>query len=408
MFEGKQILLIISGGIAAYKSLDLIRRLRERGAKTRVVMTEAAKAFVTPLSVGALTGEDPFTDLFDRAREHDIGHIRLAREADIVIAAPATADLMARMAHGLASDLASAVLLATERPILIAPAMNPAMWNHPATQRAVSTLSHDGVYFVGPEHGPMAEEGETGIGRMAEPMQILASAERLLSPAPISGPLAGQRVLVTAGPTNEPLDPVRFLTNHSSGRQGFAIAEAAAAAGADVVLVSGPVQLADPPGVSVVRVETAMEMLSAVERSLPADIAIMAAAVGDWRLAEPAAAKLKKAAEPGLRLDLIANPDILAFVSRHETARPRLVIGFAAETDNIADNAIAKLRAKGCDWIIANNVSPESGIMGGTENAVRILTADAVEEWPLMPKTEVAERLIARVAAAPILSRAAE
>ncbi len=408
MLEGKRILLVISGGIAAYKSLDLIRRLRERGAALRVVMTEAAKAFVTPLSVGALTGEDPFTDLFDGTREHDIGHIRLARETDLIIVAPATADLLARMAHGLASDLAAAVLLATDKPVLVAPAMNPAMWAHPATRRNVETLTRDGIHFIGPESGEMAEANEAGVGRMSEPLAIVAAAERLLSPAAKSGPLAGQHVLVTAGPTHEPLDPVRYIANRSSGRQGYAIAQAAAAAGADVTLVSGPVDLAEPPGVKIVRVETAAEMQAAVAAALPADIAIMAAAVGDWRPTSAGESKLKKHGDAELHLDLVANPDILAFVSQHPTSRPRLVVGFAAETDDVADNARAKLRAKRCDWIVANDVSRGTGIMGGMNNAVKLITADGIEEWPMMPKVEVAVRLVDRIAASPILRKAAE
>jgi len=406
MLQGKRILLVISGGIAAYKALDLIRRLRERGAAVRVVMTQAATAFVTPLSVGALTGEEPFIELFDRAREHDIGHIRLAREADLVVVAPATADLIARMASGLASDLATAVLLATDRPVLAAPAMNPAMWAHPATQRNVETLIGDGIRLVGPEIGEMAEAGEAGLGRMAEPTAILAAAARILAPA-AAGPLAGQRVLITAGPTQEPLDPVRHLSNRSSGRQGYALARAAAAAGAEVALISGPVQLLDPPGVAVSRVETAAEMKAAVEAALPADIAIMAAAVSDWRPADERPSKMKKSGDEILHLDLVANPDILAFVARHPTLRPRLVIGFAAETDDVAENARAKLRAKGCDWIVANDVSPGTGAIGGDYNMVKLISADGIEEWPRMLKSEIADRLVARIASSG-LARAAE
>jgi phosphopantothenoylcysteine decarboxylase/phosphopantothenate--cysteine ligase len=407
MLAGKRILLIIGGGIAAYKSLDLIRRLRERGAIVRVVMTEAAQAFVTPLSVGTLTGEDPFIDLFDRAREHDVGHIRLAREADVIVAAPATADLLAKMANGLASDLATAILLAADKPVLVAPAMNPAMWAHAATRRNVATLTRDGVHFVGPEVGEMAEAGEAGLGRMAEPMAIVAAAERLLSPAGALGPLAGQRVLVTAGPTQEPLDPVRHLSNRSSGKQGYAIARAAAAAGADTVLVSGPVQLVDPPGIKVARVETAAEMLAAVEAALPVDAAIMAAAVSDWRPAAMQPTKMKKGGEAELHLDLVANPDILAFVSQHPTMRPRLVIGFAAETDDVAENARAKLRAKRCDWIVANDVSRSAGAVGSDYNAVKLISTDGVEEWPRLLKSEIADRLVARIAGSR-LAKAAE
>jgi phosphopantothenoylcysteine decarboxylase/phosphopantothenate--cysteine ligase len=407
MLEAKRILLVISGGIAAYKSLDLIRRLKERGAAVRVVMTEAATAFVTPLSVGALVGEDPFIDLFDRAREHDIGHIRLAREPDLIVVAPATADLLARMAGGLASDLATAILLATDRPVLVAPAMNPAMWANPATQRNISTLAGDGIHFVGPEIGEMAEAGEAGLGRMAEPMTILAAAEGLLSAAASHGPLTGQRVLVTAGPTQEPLDPVRHISNRSSGRQGYAIARAAAAAGADVVLVSGPVQLPEPSGVNVVRVGTALEMQAAVESALPADTAIMTAAVSDWRPADSKTSKMKKSGETALHLDLVANPDILASVAQHPTKRPRLVIGFAAETDDVAENAQAKLRAKGCDWIVANDVSSGTGVIGGEHNTVKLITRSGIEEWPRLLKSEVADRLIARIVDAD-LARAAE
>lgn len=396
MLNGRQILLVIGGGIAAYKSLDLIRRLRERGSSVRVVMTEAATAFVTPQSAGALSGEDPFTGLFDRAREHDVGHIRLAREADLVIVAPATANLMARMAGGHASDLAATILLATERPILLAPAMNPTMWAHPATQRNRAQLGEDGVHFIGPETGEMAEAGESGLGRMAEPGAILAEAERLLGAA--STGLSGRRVLVTAGPTHEPLDPVRFIANRSSGRQGYAIAAAAADAGAEVALISGPVMLPAPHGVTVTHVETAAEMEAAVQALLPADIAIMAAAVGDWRASEPRDTKLKKEGDGGTKLDLIANPDILAMVSQHPTLRPKLVVGFAAETNDLAANARAKRAAKRCDWIVANDVSPGSTTMGGDTNEVLLITADGEESWPTMPKTELARRLVGEIA----------
>ena len=398
MLQGKRILLVISGGIAAYKSLDLIRRLRERGAQVRVVMTEAATEFVTPLSVGAIAGGEPFIQLFDRAREQDISHIWLARETDIVVVAPATADLLARMAAGLASDLATAALLATDKPVLAAPAMNPAMWTHPATRRNVETLIEDGIRFVGPEIGEMAEAGEEGLGRMAEPMTIIAAAERSLSPATSAGRLSGHRVLVTAGPTQEPLDPVRHIANRSSGRQGYALARSAAAAGADVALISGPVNMPNPPGMAVTRVETAAEMEAAVEAALPADIAIMAAAVSDWRPTGAKTSKTKKTGGEFLHLDLVANPDILAFVSQHPTMRPRLVVGFAAETDDIAENARAKLRAKGCDWIVANDVSRGTGAIGGDHNTVKLISAGSIEEWPRMLKSEIADRLIARIA----------
>jgi phosphopantothenoylcysteine decarboxylase/phosphopantothenate--cysteine ligase len=407
MLNGKHVLLIISGGIAAYKSLDLIRRLRERGAHVRVVLTEAAASFVTPLSVAAISGEEPFTELFDRSREAGIGHIRLAREADIVVIAPATADLIARMAGGLASDLATAVLLATRAPVLVAPAMNPAMWSHAATRRNATTLANDGATFLGPVIGEMAESGEAGLGRMAEPDEILLAIQRILA-APATGVLADCHVLVTAGPTHEPLDPIRHISNRSSGRQGFAIAKAAAESGAVVTLVSGPVHLDDPAGVTVVRVETAEEMLGAVEASLPADIAIMTAAVSDWRPVTTNSSKIKKTGTTEVQIDLIANPDILERIANHPTHRPPLVIGFAAETNNIAENARAKLRTKGCDWIVANDVSRASGAMGGTENEVKLITLDGIEEWPLMTKAKVAERLIGRIAQLPALRHAAE
>ncbi|MHA1559908.1 MAG: bifunctional phosphopantothenoylcysteine decarboxylase/phosphopantothenate--cysteine ligase CoaBC [Alphaproteobacteria bacterium] len=407
MLSGKHVLLVVSGGIAAYKSLDLIRRLRGRGAHVRVVLTEAATEFVTPLSVSAISGEEPFIDLFDRSREADIGHIRLAREADIVIVAPATADILARMAGGLAPDLATAVLLATRAPVLVAPAMNPAMWAHPATRRNAATLVDDGVTFIGPAVGEMAESGEAGLGRMVEPDEILAATQRILA-APSTGMLADRHVLVTAGPTNEPLDPIRHISNRSSGRQGFAIARAAAESGAIVTLVTGPVHLDDPAGATVVRVETAEEMLSAVEASLPVDIAIMTAAVSDWRPVSTNSSKIKKNVATGVQIDLTANPDILARIANHPTMRPPLVIGFAAETDDIAENAHAKLRAKGCDWILANDVSRASGAMGGPDNEVKLITMDGIEEWPLMTKAEVAERLIDRIGKLPALRHAAE
>jgi phosphopantothenoylcysteine decarboxylase/phosphopantothenate--cysteine ligase len=392
----RRILLVIGGGIAAYKALDLIRRLRERGHEVRAVMTEAAQRFVTPLAVGALTGGTVFTDLFDRAAEHDVGHIRLARETDLVIVAPATADLMAKMAAGLAGDLATAVLLATDAPVLVAPAMNPLMWRHPATQRNVATLRGDGIRFVGPKEGEMAEAGEAGIGRMAEPLEIVAAAEAIFAPA---GTLAGRHVLVTSGPTHEPLDPVRYIANRSSGRQGHAIAAAAAAAGARVTLVSGPVTIPDPPGVTVVRVETAAEMLDAVLAALPADAAVMAAAVGDWRAAAPAAAKIKKSGDGPPRLDLAENPDILRSIAGH-AQRPALVVGFAAETSDLLRNAAAKLAAKGADWIVANDVSQGTDVMGGADNEVHIVSAAGAENWPRLAKHEVAARLVARIAAA--------
>ncbi len=392
------ILLIISGGIAAYKALDLIRRLGEHGHGVRAVMTRAAQEFVTPLSVGALTGGRVYTELFDRTDEQDVGHIRLAREARLIVVAPATADLMAKMASGQANDLASAVLLAARVPILLAPAMNSAMWAHAATQRNVETLKRDGIHFVGPASGEMAEAGEAGTGRMAEPLEILAAAERILTPVePI---LAGRHVLVTSGPTHEPIDPVRYLANRSSGRQGHAIAEAAAVAGARVTLVSGPVAISDPAGVTTVHVETARQMLEAVEAALPADVAVMAAAVADWRVAAESGGKIKKdgSGRPPA-LALTENPDILATIGRHHTLRPALVVGFAAETDDLLANAGKKRAAKGADWILANDVSPASGIMGGAENAVHLISRDHVDDWPRMDKREVARRLVERIAA---------
>jgi phosphopantothenoylcysteine decarboxylase/phosphopantothenate--cysteine ligase len=395
---GKCALLIIGGGIAAYKSLDLIRRLKERGFAVRCILTAAAQHFVTPLSAGALAGERAFTDLFDPASEFDVGHIRLARDADVVVVAPATADLMAKMTHGLADDLASAVLLATDKPILLAPAMNPLMWEHRATRRNFSQLVQDGISIVGPNEGEMAESGEHGIGRMAEPLEIVAAVEKLLAQDAAPGLLAGRRVIVTAGPTHEPIDPVRFIANRSSGKQGHAIAAAAAAAGADVVLVSGPVHLPDPPGVKTIKIETAREMLAAVEAALPADVAIFAAAVGDWRTDATAPQKMKKADGGAPKLKLVENPDILASVARAKTKRPKLVIGFAAETEHVIDHAKTKLARKGCDWIVANDVSAESGVMGGDRNAVHLITRSGVESWPQQSKDEVARNLVARIA----------
>ncbi|MDN2566427.1 bifunctional phosphopantothenoylcysteine decarboxylase/phosphopantothenate--cysteine ligase CoaBC [Aquibium sp. A9E412] len=397
----KRILLVIGGGIAAYKALDLIRRLKERGAAVRCVMTAAAQQFVTPLAAGALSADQVFTELFDRQAEHDVGHIRLAREADLVVVAPATADLMAKLANGLANDLASAILLATETPVLMAPAMNPRMWAHPATRRNRERLAADGVAFVGPGRGEMAEAGEAGEGRMAEPLEIAAAVERCLGAA--DRPLAGRRAIVTSGPTHEPIDPVRYVANRSSGRQGHAIAAALAGLGAEVVLVSGPVALADPPGVTVVHVESARQMRDAVEAALPADAGIFVAAVADWRPETHAAEKMKKTpdgAPPALAM--VENPDILATVGHH-AQRPRLVVGFAAETQNLLENAAAKLARKGADLIVANDVSHDSGIgpggvMGGARNRVRLVSADGVEDWPEMDKQAVAERLARLVA----------
>jgi len=394
----KRVLLIIGGGIAAYKALDLIRRLKERGIAVRCILTKAAEQFVTPLSASALVGERIFTDLFDLAGEFDVGHIRLARETDLIVVAPATADLMAKMAGGHADDLATAVLLSTTAKIVLAPAMNPRMWSNKSTQRNLAQLIADGVALVGPNEGEMAEANERGMGRMAEPLEIAAAVEKLLS-AETSKSLQGQRVLVTSGPTHEPIDPVRYIANRSSGKQGHAIAAAAAAAGADVTLVSGPVNVPDPPGVKVVKVETAREMLQAVERALPADIAIFAAAVADWRVANAGEQKLKKkSGNPTPDLSLIENPDILATIAKRKAQRPKLVIGFAAETENVAANAKAKLASKGCDWILANDVSPQSGVMGGDRNTITLVRASGVEAWPPQSKDEVASRLITRIA----------
>jgi phosphopantothenoylcysteine decarboxylase / phosphopantothenate---cysteine ligase len=395
--ESKRILLIISGGIAAYKSLDLIRRLQDRGVQVRCILTGAAQHFVTPLAAGALCGEPAFTDLFDAQSEFDVGHIRLARDTDLIVVAPATADLMAKMTGGHADDLASAVLLATDKPILIAPAMNPRMWAAKATQRNLAQLMADGVHVVGPNTGEMAERGEAGRGRMAEPLEIAAATEAMMRPV---GPLSGKRVLVTAGPTHEPIDPVRFIANRSSGKQGYAIASAAAAAGADVVLVSGPVDLPSPPGLAVVKVDTAKEMLAAVEKALPADVAIFAAAVADWRVERPSGSKIKKQAGQPQQLGLVENPDILATVAHRKSGRPRLVIGFAAETDHVVAYAKAKLAKKGCDWILANDVSSETGIMGGDSNTINLVTAAGVESWPPQSKDDVARRLIERIGVA--------
>ncbi len=411
----KTILLIIGGGIAAYKCLDLIRRLRERKIRTRVVMTAGAQRFVTPLSAGAISGERVLTDLFDLDDEREIGHIRLSREADLIVVAPATADLIAKMAGGHADDLATAVLLATDKPVLIAPAMNPRMWLHPATRRNVAMLQADGIAMIGPNSGEMAERGEAGPGRMAEPLEIAARIEAMLAnpkPEPVTtdtatrGSLSGRHVLVTAGPTHEPIDPVRYIANRSSGRQGYAIAAAAAQLGARVTLVSGPVGIADPAGVKVVRVETAAEMLAAVENALPADAAVFAAAVADWRVADAATEKIKKGKGGTPSLSLIENPDILKTVARRTAMRPALVVGFAAETERVLEHARAKRTSKGCDWIVANDVSPETGIMGGTRNTVHVITGEGVESWPEMAKDAVAEKLVARIAEHLVLGQA--
>jgi phosphopantothenoylcysteine decarboxylase/phosphopantothenate--cysteine ligase len=401
-----RVTLIIGGGIAAYKALDLIRRLKERRIHVRCVLTRAAQQFVTPLSASALSNERAYTDLFDAASEFDAGHIRLGRDCDLIVVAPATADLMAKMAQGHADDLASAILLAANRPILLAPAMNPLMWSNAATRRNVAQLERDGVALIGPNAGEMAEANEAGTGRMAEPTEIAAAAEKFLRPAQ-SRPLAGKRVLITAGPTHEPIDPVRYIANRSSGKQGFAIAAAAQAAGAEVILVSGPVELDDPAGVTVKHVESARDMLDQVEASLPVDIAVFAAAVADWRVDNAGEQKLKKTSAGMPPLRLVENPDILAAISKLREMRPPLVIGFAAETEHLIDNAKAKLARKGCDWIVANDVSPATGVMGGDRNTIHLLTRDGggeiavdirVESWPVMSKEQVAAELVARIA----------
>jgi len=392
---GRNLLFIIGAGVAAYKVLDVMRRVKERGASVRTVLTPGATEFVTPLSVGALTEAPVFTELFDLKNETEIGHIRLARDADLIVVAPATADLMAKMSHGLADDLATTVLLAADTPILCAPAMNVRMWAHAATQRNLARLAEDGIRFVGPDEGAMAC-GEYGMGRMAQPEAIVAAIESVLAPG--DRPLKGRHVLVTAGPTHEPIDPVRYIANRSSGKQGYAIAEAAAAMGARVTLVSGPTNLSAPAGVRRVGVETAAQMLAAVEAALPADAAIFAAAVADWRVADNADAKLKKSAGTPT-LTLSENPDILRTIASRAD-RPTLVIGFAAETGDAANKGAAKRAAKGCDWIVANDVSAEGGVFGGDANTVTLVTGAGAQAWPQMSKSEVAQRLLARVAEA--------
>ncbi|MCR8724013.1 bifunctional phosphopantothenoylcysteine decarboxylase/phosphopantothenate--cysteine ligase CoaBC [Frigidibacter sp. ROC022] len=396
MLAGKRILLIIGGGIAAYKALELIRELKRRGATVVPVLTRAAEQFVTPLSASALAGEKAYRDLFDLTDEAEMGHIQLSRSADLIVVAPATADLMAKMANGLAGDLASTLLLATDTRVLIAPAMNVRMWQHPATQRNLARLAADGVETVGPDNGDMAC-GEYGPGRMAEPVAIAGAVEAALA----DGPLAGRHVLVTSGPTHEPIDPVRYIANRSSGAQGSALGRALVALGARVTFISGPASVPPPEGVTLVRVETAAEMLAAVEAALPADAAVFAAAVADWRVANAAGNKIKKDGSGALpSLDFAENADILARVSQMALGRPRLVVGFAAETDNLLAHAQAKRKRKGCDWIVANDVSPETGIMGGSENAVTLIDANGAESWPRMDKDMVARRLAARIAEA--------
>jgi phosphopantothenoylcysteine decarboxylase / phosphopantothenate---cysteine ligase len=394
VLHDRRILLIVSGGIAAYKSLDLIRRLRARGAAVRAIMTAAAQHFVTPLSVASLCEDKVYTDLWSLTDESEMGHIRLSREADLVVVAPASADLIARMAVGLADDLATTALLASDKRVLIAPTMNLMMWAHPATQANLATLAARGVVRIGPGSGELAC-GEVGSGRMAEPLEIVAAIETMLAS---DARLAGRRALVTSGPTREPIDPVRYISNHSSGKQGHAIAAALSALGAETVLVSGPTQEPAPAGVRVVPVETAAEMLAACEAALPADVAVMAAAVADWRVESIAGHKLKKDGKGPPLLRLAENPDILAHIAQRANDRPALVIGFAAETDDIVANARAKRARKRCDWILANDVSPGTGTFGGDRNTIHLVDGEGVEDWPVMTKREVAARLAERIA----------
>ena len=393
MLTSKRILFIIGGGIAAFKSLDLIRRLREQGAQVTPVLTQAGAEFVTPLSVSALAGQTVYRDLFDLTNEAEMGHIQLSRSADLIVVAPATADLMAKMAGGQANDLATTLLLATDTPVLLAPAMNVRMWQHPATQRNLAQLHQDGVSFVGPNDGDMAC-GEYGPGRMSEVPEILAAVTQQFQ----SGPLSGKRVLITSGPTHEPIDPVRYIANRSSGAQGTALARALADIGAQVTFVTGPALVPPPDGVDVVKVETALQMQDAVDAALPCDAAIFAAAVADWRVAKSADQKLKKTRDGMPALAFTENPDILAGVAQRTKERPSLVVGFAAETDDVVAHATAKRARKGCDWIVANDVSPATGIMGGSENDIVLITDDGAEDWPRMTKAEVAAKLAQRIA----------
>ena len=395
MLANKHILLVVGGGIAAFKSLDLVRRLREQGAQVTPVLTKAGSEFVTPLSLSALSAAKVYQDLFNLTDEAEMGHIELSRAADLVVVAPATADLMAKMVGGLANDLASTVLLATDKRVLIAPSMNVRMWNHPATQRNLATLQGDDILVVGPNEGDMAF-GEYGPGRMAEVPEIVAAIDGALA----DGPLRGKHVLVTSGPTHEPIDPVRYVANRSSGAQGTAIASALAALGADVTFVTGPADAPPPMDVTVIKVQTANEMLDAVTAARSADAAVFAAAVADWHVANAGESKIKKDGSGLPKLDFAENPDILATVAQMKKGRPKLVVGFAAETDDVIANATAKRLRKQCDWIVANDVSPETGIMGGTENAVTLITADGAESWPRMAKAAVAKTLAQRIAEA--------
>jgi phosphopantothenoylcysteine decarboxylase / phosphopantothenate---cysteine ligase len=395
MLNGKKVLLIVAGGIAAFKALELVRRLRERGVSVRCVLTEAGARFVTPLSLQALTEDRVYSDMFSLTDESEMGHIQLSRDADLLVVAPATANILARMAAGMADDLAATVLLATDKPVLAAPAMNVRMWTHAATVANVETLRRRGVHFIGPNDGAMACN-EHGPGRMSEPEEIVAAIEALLDEGKV---LAGKRAVVTSGPTREAIDPVRYISNHSSGKQGHAIAAALARLGVEVTLVSGPVALADPPGVATVHVDSADQMLAACLAAGPIDIAVCAAAVSDWKAAAPASSKIKKkAGAPPPALALAPNPDILAALSKPGPKRPALVIGFAAETENVVANALDKRKSKGCDWILANDVSPASGTFGGERNTVHLVSDAGVEDWPTLAKEEVAQRLAERVA----------
>lgn len=394
MLHGKRILLIVSGGIAAYKCLELIRRLRERGASVRCVLTKGGAQFVTPLSLSALSEDKVYTDLFSLTDEAEMGHIQLSRDADLLLVVPASADILAKMAHGMADDLATTALLATDKAVMVAPSMNVRMWTHAATQANLTTLQARGVHVVGPVEGDMAC-GEFGPGRMAEPDAIADAVSDFFED---SAPLSGRRALVTSGPTHEAIDPVRYIANRSSGKQGHAIAAALARRGAITTLVSGPTHQPDPAGVTIIRVESARDMLAACEKSLPADVAVCAAAVADWRVVQAAGEKMKKTGTGIPNLEMTENPDILATLAAAANTRPGLVIGFAAETENVVAHAQAKRKKKGCDWILANDVSPETGTFGGAENTIHLISADGVEDWPRMSKTDVAERLADRIA----------
>ncbi|MEJ0022332.1 MAG: bifunctional phosphopantothenoylcysteine decarboxylase/phosphopantothenate--cysteine ligase CoaBC [Alphaproteobacteria bacterium] len=398
LLSGRRVLLIIGGGIAAYKGLELVRQLAKRGIASRAILTAAGSQFVTPLSLGALTGDKVYQELFSLTDEAEMGHIELSRSADLIVVAPATADLIAKAANGLASDLATTTLLATDKPVLMAPAMNVRMWMHAATQRNIETLQRDGVRFIGPDDGEMAC-GEFGPGRMAEPEAIAAMIEDFYAAREIGTPLAGKKIIVTAGPTLEALDPVRFISNKSSGKQGYAIADSLARLGADVALISGPTALAAPPNVRITRVESAAQMLAACEAALPVDAAVCVAAVADWRPDQRAELKIKKVAGKATpSIALLENPDILATLSKAGGQRPKLVVGFAAETNNVEENATAKRERKGCDWIVANDVSGD--VMGGDENEVALVTASGVEHWPRMRKAQAADKLAAAIATA--------